>query len=635
MSQDDRFQDLPFVKGPPFFRFYAGTPLTTKLGVNIGSLFVIDEHVRPQLTIQETETLGTLAEIIMKNMELSYEADLKQKFVVMKNGINAFQAGRDCIMDTDEKPLTHPAEETEDSETEIERPIMAGRRYAHKNRQDTQSTSGGSRPPLPRPPSDTDNLSISSANETSSTDPQSEVKVSSKATRGHPLFPRAAHLLRQSLTLERSGGVCFLDASIGFMPNSKNAAPAEDLIDETARTGSNTGPSHRGESALRASDTKVNKSFLNYLDGQKRAAVLAYSTIEDSFGVGDSIEGLKSFQPLPESFLQKLLKYYPHGKLWMFTDLGPLQSTDDENLPETTQEIDKMQKAPSSRRSTEAHILQRYFPHARQLLFFPLWDPVVGRWHSGCFSFCRSARPVISKHAELTFALTFGSCIMAEHARLQSVAAELQKSDFISSISHELRSPLHGVLASAEFLSETPSDPFQSSLINTVSSCGKTLLDTINHILDYSKINKFEKSWVNGRNSRAQKGITSLNDRSLSTHHDAAVGPPLMNIYSTTDLAAATEEVVEGVYAGQIYQDISSTDVAHRPSLMKAQIHDRENGPRGVLGQANPKSVVKDVEVLLDITPEDYVFTTQIGAVRRVCHPNFERGISLICARLS
>ena len=34
----------------------------------------------------------------------------------------------------------------------------------------------------------------------------------------------------------------------------------------------------------------------------------------------------------------------------------------------------------------------------------------------------------------------------------------------------------------------------------------------------------------------------------------------MMNIYATVDVAAVTEEVVEGVYAGQVYQDISSTE---------------------------------------------------------------------------
>jgi signal transduction histidine kinase len=60
-------------------------------------------------------------------------------------------------------------------------------------------------------------------------------------------------------------------------------------------------------------------------------------------------------------------------------------------------------------------------------------------------------------------------------------------------ISHELRSPLHGVLAACEFLSETTLTNYQKNLIETQVSCGKTLLQVIEQVLDYSKINSFEK----------------------------------------------------------------------------------------------------------------------------------------------
>ena len=142
-------------------------------------------------------------------------------------------------------------------------------------------------------------------------------------------------------------------------------------------------------------------------------------------------------------------------------------------------------------------------------------------------------------------------------ARLASIAADRQKGDFIGSISHEFRSALHGILASAEFLSDTESDAFQSSLVDTILSCGRTLLDTINHILDFSKINSFERNWRNARKpgSRSKKIETST--RSMGKE-----APPLMNIYAITNVAAVAEEVIEGVYAGQIYQDISSSDVS-------------------------------------------------------------------------
>ena len=76
----------------------------------------------------------------------------------------------------------------------------------------------------------------------------------------------------------------------------------------------------------------------------------------------------------------------------------------------------------------------------------------------------------------LTIRKAFCNSVLAEVSRLATLEADRQKSDFISSISHELRSPLHGILGSAEFLRETSCDAFQSSLIDTIRSCGTTLV---------------------------------------------------------------------------------------------------------------------------------------------------------------
>ena len=143
---------------------------------------------------------------------------------------------------------------------------------------------------------------------------------------------------------------------------------------------------------------------------------------------------------------------------------------------------------------------------------------------------------------------------MAEVSRLASIAADRQKGDFIACISHELRSPLHRILASAEFLSEAIEDRFQLSLVETVASCGRTLLDTIDHILDYTKIGTFERTWK--RMNLAGKKLTSRSTQSALTKH----APPILSIFATVDVAALVEKVVEGVYAGQQYQHIGSTD---------------------------------------------------------------------------
>jgi signal transduction histidine kinase len=52
------------------------------------------------------------------------------------------------------------------------------------------------------------------------------------------------------------------------------------------------------------------------------------------------------------------------------------------------------------------------------------------------------------------------------------------------------------MLAAAEFLEETELDSYQKSLISIQVSCGKTLLQVIEHVLDFSKINSLARvSW--------------------------------------------------------------------------------------------------------------------------------------------
>ena len=68
---------------------------------------------------------------------------------------------------------------------------------------------------------------------------------------------------------------------------------------------------------------------------------------------------------------------------------------------------------------------------------------------------------------------------MAECSRIDTEVADQKKSDFIGSISHELRSPLHGILASSEFLGDEVTTGFAKGLVETIDSCGRTLLDTI------------------------------------------------------------------------------------------------------------------------------------------------------------
>jgi GAF domain-containing protein len=53
-----RFQGAPYVMGPPFMRFYCGTPLSTDRGCNIGSFWVLDSRLVPEFTSHQKKCFG-------------------------------------------------------------------------------------------------------------------------------------------------------------------------------------------------------------------------------------------------------------------------------------------------------------------------------------------------------------------------------------------------------------------------------------------------------------------------------------------------------------------------------------------------------------------------------------------------
>ncbi|MCA0428420.1 MAG: HAMP domain-containing histidine kinase [Bacteroidetes bacterium] len=66
--QDDRFKNNPLVTGDPNIRFYAGMPVTSPNGYNLGTLCVIDRIPR-ELTEQQKFALQVLANQVMRQIE--------------------------------------------------------------------------------------------------------------------------------------------------------------------------------------------------------------------------------------------------------------------------------------------------------------------------------------------------------------------------------------------------------------------------------------------------------------------------------------------------------------------------------------------------------------------------------------
>lgn len=73
-------------------------------------------------------------------------------------------------------------------------------------------------------------------------------------------------------------------------------------------------------------------------------------------------------------------------------------------------------------------------------------------------------------------------------ARRNAEIANLVKSQFLANISHELRTPMIGILAAVDLLEEGNLEPEQAEHIRTIKDCSEQLLGTINEMLEASKI---------------------------------------------------------------------------------------------------------------------------------------------------
>ncbi|KAG8910228.1 His Kinase A domain containing protein [Tulasnella sp. 408] len=69
-SKDWRFANNPCVTGGPKVRFYAGAPLRTPDGYNIGTLCIFDSEPKPETSPRTRHALKEFATIVMREMEL-------------------------------------------------------------------------------------------------------------------------------------------------------------------------------------------------------------------------------------------------------------------------------------------------------------------------------------------------------------------------------------------------------------------------------------------------------------------------------------------------------------------------------------------------------------------------------------
>ncbi|KAJ5135210.1 CheY-like superfamily [Penicillium bovifimosum] len=565
LQEEGSFSELPFVKQAPHSRFYAGTPLTSDSGINLGCLFVLDSEPRDGLSDIEKGTLGRVAEMVMDYLLVSRQAIEGRRASRLSRGLHLFVDGNSSFASNARMSSPSISSGRSVSPGLLSRcSHPRGRRSARSEPSDsgrpTRSEGGEvtsqDRIPSLSPEPNQSEISAPTSAADSIQDSQRSNSISGESSgSNHWLFQRAANLLRQSLDLDGAGGVMFLGV---------NDNTSEYVAD--------------GHDSSEPAD---------------HAPILAFSTRNDPFSYQASSTLSDPAVNLDNDFLKQLTRRYPKGRLWSFHRDGTFSTAEEQSANES-------QKQRKKSRPSETSKLNDFFPEASQVMFVPLWNATDSQWFAGCFCWTPQPTRVFSQAVDLSSIFAFGSSIMTEYSRVESVIADRQKGDFISSISHELRSPLHGVLAGAEFMSSTNLDQYQDTLLDTINACGRTLLDTMNQVLDFSKIMSLER-----HKKIFKRGKDPWKSKPPEDHVTRL--DPLVS----TDVSLLIEDVVESVCLGHSHSTISST----RTSPHAVVSSDSHSHLRPKDDEIEP---IPEVDVVVDIPDNAWMYKVQPGSLRRL-----------------
>ena len=250
---------------------------------------------------------------------------------------------------------------------------------------------------------------------------------------------RAANLIREGIGLD---GVVFFD------PCSTNGQ-ALDISTTPTKEAANQ------PSMGQSSHQNRNVQGISLENDHKISKVMSYST---------KMRHQHNCISMSEKTLQVLLKLFPLGGLLTLDSQGILGA--DYLTPMSGGSkatcYDGISAAATRRGSLVDNSeipddeLRRIFPGVTSLMIYPFWNNVLNKCVAHCIAWTSDSARVFQRQ-DFTYVASFGNSIIAELSRIETVAADKAKSTFISSISHELRSPLHGIMVKTASFRSFPS----------------------------------------------------------------------------------------------------------------------------------------------------------------------------------
>ncbi|CAI7598873.1 unnamed protein product [Penicillium pancosmium] len=626
LTQDSRFQSDASVTGPPQNRFCVSVPIMSPDDYVIGSIAVLDDEPRVAITEEQTQFLQELSLTVMDHLisqRAMREEDREERmvralglFVQGKSDLAEGIDSRDHVenkvgqlaeinrkLESFQLPdaIAHTPEK---SVLEKPRPDYANSHYDGQGKRGRVAE-----------------ITSSTANQTLGEGPQSSrsgspiqtFKRDESKLRGPekeenkqrpPLSPttsqlqeklapfsvqhvldRASCLMNQALDVE---GAMFLDASVYARrqmigpPDGKSESEPSDFEIEY--------------------ETQTHWESMGAENSEHKSLVLGYST--SSSASSDEIDQqARHYISLPGAFISHLIERYPRGKIFHIEDDGTIAVSYEGLADDVSQAYfvggkkvaeGSFEEKDIRQETMDIKYLHRALPEARCIGIYPVWDFQRSRWFTVNLVWSNDPGRVLSEPKDLTYMAAFSNSVMAEVSKMDLEAADRAKGAFISSISHELRSPLHGVLGTVELLQESVNTYSQRGLVETVHSCGRTLLDTLNHLLDYAKINTLTQP-------RGSGGEDKKTNRSKA---QAAV-PGVMH---DQNLSSLVQEVVEGLIAGREFLDREEN---YAPESRK---QDRKSSQVSENGDNRSRLLtVVDIE-----WQENWHYTVYAGAWRRI-----------------